>query len=128
MKHLITITFTLITIVCFGQASFFTSGIIKSKYDTTVIFKGVDTVNHEHVYVAEKKSTNSLGYYSVCAAMHDEAGCSKNWLQQFEVCTICLKHIYISETRWVEHKKPAEHPKDKYKESLEILNKLKQKP
>jgi hypothetical protein len=107
-----------------GELSWEAPDIVKSKYDTTVLFEGkhntYETFICVHDWAIEKKPEGN--YNQVCAIMHGAAGCSNYWMNQNKICTNCLRHINIKETRWTE---PKEQPKDRYKEALEKLNKLK---
>jgi len=89
--------------------------IVSSKYDTTVIYKGGDC--NRHNWVKEKIQVSFWG----CGVYHDAAGCPDGWLNQKSICTNCLKHIQVKETREVQV------VKDPYEEALERLNKLKTK-
>lgn len=93
-----------------------------SKLDTTVLFSGIDTASHSHVYVSEthpdyqsySTGTAMTLVYRPCLDSH--IGCPESWLNQNQICELCLKHINIRETRWYE---------DKYQKALDRLNKLK---
>jgi len=87
--------------------------IVSSKYDTTVIYKGVDCKYHN--WVKEKIKTSLIS----CGVYHDAAGCPDGWLNQKSICTNCLRHIQVKETREVQV------VKDPYEEVLKRLNKLK---
>ncbi len=90
---------------------------IISKYDTLELFKGVDTVKHEHDF-ASKDIRTRIG---VCCVLHDAAGCFDTWLHEDLICTICLKNLEVKEDRSVKQIKVI----DKYQEAKERLNKLK---
>lgn len=92
---------------------------VYSKMDTTVLFKGIDTAFHLHVYVSDAGPdyTDFTGFittleYRNCGGL----GCPEDWLNENQICELCLKHINIKETRWYE---------DRYKNALDRLNKLK---
>lgn len=90
---------------------------VKYWYDTTIYFKGIDTINHQCTY--QTKSLNNQ--FISCGVVHDAAGCSWNWLNEDVICTVCLKYFHVSETRWVVQK---EQPKDLYQDAIDRLNKL----
>lgn len=85
-------------------------GEVVSGYDTVILFKGLLRCNHKW---AVKETPIS---YISCAVMHDDTGCPNNWLNEYRICTICLRHENIKETRYVVY------PKDEY---TEYFNKLK---
>lgn len=69
------------------------------KYDTTVLFNGMDTVEHQHIYVKHSNITRNQSMS--CAAIHDEAGCDWWWANDDVICTICLRNVNVRETRSV---------------------------
>jgi len=87
--------------------------IVHSKYDTTVIYKGGDCKVHS--WANEQVQVSSLS----CLVYHGAAGCPDGWLNQKSICTNCLRHIQVKETREIQV------VKDLYEEALERLNKLK---
>ena len=103
------------TTVIFAPTYAFRSSneIVSLKYDTTVIYKGVDCKYHN--WVKEKIKTSLIS----CGVYHDAAGCPNDWLNQKSICTNCLRHIQVKETREVQV------VKDPYEEVLKRLNKLK---
>lgn len=103
------------TTVIFAPTYAFRSSneIVSSKYDTTVIYKGGDCKAHH--WVGEKIKPSFWG----CLVNHGAAGCHDDWLNQKSICTNCLRHIQVKETREVQV------VKDPYEEALERLNKLK---
>lgn len=84
---------------------------VYSKYDTAVIYKGSDCWSHH--WVNEKIKPSFFG----CLVNHGAAGCPDRWLNQKSICTNCLRHIQVTETREVRV------VKDPYEEALERLNK-----
>jgi len=84
-----------------------------SKYDTTILYKGFDTCKHN--FVSEKKPLSA----TTCAVSHGITGCPADWINEKQICTICLKHIQVKE------KRDVEQLKDEYTTALEKLNKIK---
>lgn len=89
-----------------------------STYDTTLLFKGIDTVSHNHNYLSE----NILPFsFSSCAVLHDAAGCPDAWGNFDIICEVCLRNCNVKESRRVEKViNPYQLAKDR-------LNKIKQK-
>jgi len=84
------------------------------RYDTTVLFVGIDTTAHVCVFAVEKKVLPS----PVCTTIHGDVGCPDLWLNQKRICTICLRHLLIKEDREIEQ------IPDPYQQALSRLNKL----
>jgi len=89
-----------------------------STYDTTLLFKGIDTVIHNHNYLSESNRPFS---FSTCAVLHDAAGCHDTWLNVDIICEICLRNCNVKESRSVEK------VSDPYQLAKDRLNKIKQK-
>jgi hypothetical protein len=89
---------------------------IVSKYDTTILYKGED--NCIHLFAAKQVYEGTFGGLSSCCVLHDAAGCPDAWSNEKKICTICLKHIQIKETR------TAIKLQDEYELAVERLNKL----
>lgn len=83
-----------------------------STYNTTVLNKGNKDCDHKWAVKIKEISMIS------CAVMHGAEGCSNNWKNDLRICTECLRHEQITETRTTKTKA------DKYQEAL---NKLKNK-
>lgn len=86
-------------------------------YDTIVYFVG-EKIEHEHQFVKEKKTPD----FKACAVMHGPEGCDWNWLKEKQICTVCLRHIFIQETRAYI---PPPPEVDEYAQAVERLNKKK---
>lgn len=87
------------------------------KYDTTILYKGAEDCNH--VFAGKQVYEGMFSSPGVsCCVMHDAAGCPDAWSNEKKICTICLKHIQIKETRTVIKLQ------DDYEIALEKLNKL----
>ena len=86
-----------------------------SKYDTIILYKGEDNCSH---LFAGKQVYEGIFSMSTCCVVHDAAGCPDAWSNEKKICTICLKHIQIKETRTVIKLQ------DDYEIALEKLNKL----
>lgn len=91
----------------------FSVGKLKIAYDTTVLNKGLKTCNHD--IVGERKKESFIS----CAVYHGATGCPNDWMNQNYICTICLYHFNIKETREVIQEV------DKYEEALKRLQKIK---
>lgn len=89
-----------------------------STYDTTLLFKGIDTVSHNHNYLSE---SNIPFTFSSCAVLHGDAGCPDAWGNFDIICEICLRNCNVKESRRVEK---VSNP---YQLAKERLNKIKQK-
>ncbi len=89
-----------------------------STYDTTLLFKGIDTVIHNHNYLSESNHTFS---FSACAVLNDAAGCPDAWGDFDIICEICLRNCNVKESRRIEK---VSNP---YQLAKERLNKIKQK-
>ena len=89
-----------------------------STYDTTLLFKGIDTVTHNHKYLSEFNHPFS---FSSCLVLHDAAGCPDAWGNFDIICEICLRNCNIKESRRVEK---VDNP---YQLAKDRLNKIKQK-
>lgn len=90
-----------------------------SKLDTAVLFNGIDTSLHSHVYISETNGYyKNYGFTTAVYRPCDDSniGCPETWLNQNQICELCLKHINIKETRWYE---------DRYQKALDRLNKIK---
>jgi len=108
-----TVTETLIYNGLFGTISGFSSAAqtkVVSKYDTTILNKGSEKCSHK--YANEQQPVS----YISCAVYHGESGCPNDWLNRKSICTICLKHIQVVESRTVIVLK------DEYTEALNKLN------
>ena len=89
-----------------------------SIYDTTLLFKGIDTVSHSHNYLSENIHPFS---FSSCLVLHDAAGCPDAWGNFDIICEVCLRNCNVKESRRVEKvSNPYQLAKDR-------LNKIKQK-
>lgn len=89
-----------------------------STYDTTLLFKGIDTVSHNHKYLSENIHSFS---FSSCLVLHDAAGCHDAWDNFDIICEVCLRNCNVKESRRVEKViSPYQLAKDR-------LNKIKQK-
>ena len=95
------------TISAFGTAA---PTKVVIKYDTTILNKGVESCSHK--YANEQQPIS----YISCAVYHGESGCPNDWLNRKSICTICLKHIQVVESRIVIQLK------DEYTEALNKLN------
>ena len=56
-------------------------------YDTTVIFKGIDTIVHVHDYVGQSGTSFEK---VTCAVLHGINGCPDDWEEI--ICTVCLRN------------------------------------
>jgi hypothetical protein len=99
--------------VTFGSTSWMNVNVL-SKYDTTVLYNGSAECKHHFV----SKKENRLSWATTCAVNHGPEGCPADWLNEMKICTICLKHIQVKETRYTE---PI---KDEYTEALNKLNEI----
>lgn len=106
----------------FGKSDY----AVRSKYDTTLLFKGEDNCVHHF----SKKNVYEGMYSSPgvgCLVYHGPAGCPDKWEHFKAICTICLRHIEVKETRWVEQLKDeyaeALEKLDEYQKSVDKLNK-----
>lgn len=91
-----------------------------SRYDTTILFPGVDSIKcASHHFVSKSVAT---GMYSTpgieCLVWHGATGCPDKWMNENSICTVCLRHINIKESRTVEI------PVDEYQQALDRLNKI----
>lgn len=132
MKYILSLLFILVVGTSFGQFSAQTFSIprhdtiiygdlimhgiraVQSRVDTTVLFNGLEESNHVHQYVAEQKEMP----YETLAIWCGDFGCPQDWLDEKQICEICLRHIHLKETRWYE---------DKYTKALERLKKIQDK-
>lgn len=73
-------------------------GKVVSKYDTTIIYKGLAKCQHK--IVAEKEPYSSVT--TSCTVNHGWTGCPNDWFNKNYICTICLYHFNIKESRYVE--------------------------
>lgn len=87
--------------------------IVISKFDTTILYDGDKKCKHN--YASEQKIDS--GFFISCDVLHGLAGCPEHWLKERQICTTCLRHIDIKETRRVEV------VKNEYEAALERLNK-----
>lgn len=92
---------------------------VVSKYDTTVLFIGMEICTHD--WVTKDNGSGYMGIrYTSCAVVHGAGGCPDTWGNYNSICTKCLRHINVKESRVVQG------VKSKYDEALDRLNKLKQ--
>lgn len=91
---------------------------VVSIYDTTVLYKGDERCMH---YVVAERDLPFNPFAGTQLPMYNYglAGNPKYWLNKNYICTACLYHINIKETRIVK-----EVP-DEYEEALQRLNKIK---
>jgi len=91
---------------------------IVSKYDTTVLFIGMEICTHDWATKDNFSGYNGMRYAS-CAVVHDTRGCPDTWDNYNSICAKCLRHINVKEHKIIQE------VKIKYDEALERLNKLK---
>lgn len=91
---------------------------IVSKHDTTIIlYKGTEDCNH--LFAVKQVYEGLFSNYGYCCLVeHGELGCPDKWSNEKKICTICLKHIQIKETR------TAIKLQDDYEIALKKLNEL----
>lgn len=88
---------------------------VVSKYDTTILYKGDD--NCSHLFAGKQVYEGMFSSPGIgCCVIHDAAGCPDAWSNEKKICTICLKHVQIKETRTVIKLQ------DDYEIALEKLN------
>lgn len=90
-----------------------------SKYDTTILNKGLESCKHDWAIKDNPNGYMGIGKNVSCLVNHGITGCPDEWENYNIICTVCLKHLNISE------KRIAEKIVNKYDEALERLNKLK---
>lgn len=93
------------------DGSRFEAAEVTSKYDTVILYKGI---KHNHHFVSERKPVKTIS----CLVNHGPEGCPEDWTDIKQICTICLRHIHIKETR-ITKPKP-----DEYQEAFEALERL----
>lgn len=133
MKYLFFIIFIIASTACFGQAKdsiplfaqsvsmVFTPDTIEykavsSRMDTTILFKGIDTANHVHVFATEEKHWGDENMTLLIWIPPNRL--TDGLRDDKQICELCLRHIQIKETRWYE---------DKYTKALERLKKIQDK-
>lgn len=89
---------------------------VESRYDTTVIYEGVNTIEHQHDWVIKDVRDGMFSSDEVsCLVWHGATGCPDKWMNNDEICKICLRKMNVRESRYV-----VEPPKDDY----ELLDSL----
>lgn len=106
------------SVLPYNEFNPFSNEKVISTYDTTLLFKGIDTVSHNHKYLSENIHSFS---FSSCLVLHDAAGCQDAWDNFDIICEVCLRNCNVKESRRVEKViSPYQLAKDR-------LNKIKQK-
>lgn len=72
-----------------------------SVYDTSIVFKGVDTILHEHKWTTKSNITHN-NMIGSCAVIHGVGGCPNYWVNENSICTICLKSINVVENKIID--------------------------
>lgn len=97
-----------------GSIENYFNGKVSYRYDTSILYKG-NSNNCEHRFVERKTAFDGR----VCGVSHGAIGCPDRWYKNNSICTKCLKHVHVKETRSIIKEV------DEYEEALQKLNNLK---